>query len=257
MEVEVFAHSHIVEDVDGDDDDDDDCNYMTPLKMVLRHGKDVSKIANQAAKNKIQELETQLDELDLENEDDNAKVEHICEEISNLEEEMNNDNDDSDKAKEALTFFGIPSSCHNTNTTSLSGGFLKKVMLSCALFAQPDILMLDEPTNHLDISGIVQLRRLISSCSSSATTVLLVSHDVDLINDIATDVIHLHNQTLEYYNGCNYNAFLDVKSQQMTHQLKQGHKLEKQRNAMIGTIDKLKQQAAASDNSIAKKKIQR
>jgi len=58
-----------------------------------------------------------------------------------------------------------------------------------------------EPTNHLDMQGIIQLRGLIQSMQDQKKTVVFVSHDVNLINSVATDVINFANQNLVYYRG--------------------------------------------------------
>jgi ATP-binding cassette subfamily F protein 3 len=58
-----------------------------------------------------------------------------------------------------------------------------------------------EPTNFLDMQGIIKLRGLIKTMQDQKTTVVLVSHDVDLINSTATDIVHYANQNLTYYRG--------------------------------------------------------
>ena len=109
-----------------------------------------------------------------------------------------------------------------------------------------------EPTNHLDMEGIIQLRGLIQTMQKQQTTVVLVSHDVNLINSIATDVIHFAEQKLTYYRG-NYIDFLIAKQQHDLHRSRQQQNLEKQRDSMIQTIDNLKKKGSAASSSGSKK----
>lgn len=51
------------------------------------------------------------------------------------------------------------------------------------------------------MQGIIKLRGLIKTMQDQMTTVVIVSHDVNLINVVATDIIHYANQTLTYYKG--------------------------------------------------------
>ena len=115
----------------------------------------------------------------------------------------------------------------------------------------PIALYNSEPTNHLDMRGIIQLRGLIQTMIERKTIVVLVSHDVDLINSVATDVIHFANQTLTYYRG-NYNNFLLQKHDYDLHKLRQQNTLDKQRQSMMKTIDNLQKQSASGAKSSKK-----
>ncbi|EED89540.1 predicted protein, partial [Thalassiosira pseudonana CCMP1335] len=173
-------------------------------------------------------------------------VEYVLDKHKQMSAELeeaneNNGEDESivERVQSVLHFFGVPESTFATPTGKLSGGIRKKIALSCALLAKPQLLLLDEPTCHIDIDGILQLRRLIADSIASYATVVLVSHDIDLMNDVATDVMHMHNCTLGYYTG-NYNTFVKYRKEIITHQLRQAGALEKQRNAMVQSIDNLK-----------------
>lgn len=116
--------------------------------------------------------------------------------------------------------------------------------------------MILEPTNHLDMRGIIQLRGLIQTMVERQTIVVLVSHDVDLINSVATDVIHFANQTLTYYRG-NYIDFQLQKNEHDLHKLRQQNTLDKQRSSMMKTIDKLQKQSSSNSSVKGSKKISR
>src|SRR3712207_359304 len=65
--------------------------------------------------------------------------------------------------------------------------------------------MLDEPTNHLDVESVEWLERFLRSYDGA---VLLISHDRDFINGIATRVVEIWDRRLFSYRG-NYEAFVD------------------------------------------------
>ena len=102
------------------------------------------------------------------------------------------------------------------------------------------------------MEGIIQLRGLIQTMHDQQTTVVIVSHDVNLINSVATDVIHFADQSLHYYRG-NYIDFLIAKQQHDLHKSRQQQNLVKQRGSMIKAIDNLKKKSSGSNNSGSKK----
>lgn len=91
------------------------------------------------------------------------------------------------------------------------------------------------------MQGIIQLRGFIQTMSERQTIIVLVSHDVDLINSVATDVIHFANQKLTYYRG-NYIDFQRQKHEHDIHKQRQQSTLDKQRDKMMKTIDNLEKQ---------------
>ena len=231
---------------------------MTPIDVVLKNHRDMKSQSAEANAMRIKDLEDEIDGLDMESEEDQARMEVLCEEISRLEEDSDDDEDDADgaeaKAREALHFFGVPDSMYDVSTSKLSGGIRKKITLASALVSRARLLLLDEPTCHLDLGGIIQLRRLIADYILSKATVVLVSHDIDLLNDISTDTIHFANHLLTYYPG-NYRDFLGYRKQGITHELKQANALSKQREAIVKSIDYLKKKSSAANCRTAKKKI--
>lgn len=223
-------------------------NY-SPVDILLKHHhqmKDSSLV--------ITHLEEAMDLLDETADDYGEKVKEICDRIAELEDCASNDDSVMEKAREALHFFGVNESSFDVPTATLSDGIRKKVALACVMMERPQLLLLDEASNYLDFSGLCQLRRLIKDCSDTKTTIVLVSHDEDLLNDVATDVIHFHDHTLDYYTG-NYDKYKQIRRERITHQLKQAKTLETQRAAMVESIDNLKKKATSTDNRSARKKI--
>ena len=77
-----------------------------------------------------------------------------------------------------------------------------RVALAALLFTEPDLLLLDEPTNHLDLEASLWLESYLRNYPG---TVLLVSHDRDLLNRVAGEILHLENGKLTLYSG-NYDG---------------------------------------------------
>jgi ATP-binding cassette subfamily F protein uup len=71
---------------------------------------------------------------------------------------------------------------------SLSGGWKKKLAITCALCCQPDVLLLDEPTNHLDIKGILWLENILKNAGFSF---ICVSHDRAFLENICRNTMEI------------------------------------------------------------------
>eukprot|EP00978_Attheya_sp_CCMP212_P002654 scaffold5444_cov63-Attheya_sp.AAC.2 len=253
------------------DENKEESMATTPLAWMLGRYAEYDSMNAECKRLQIEQLEAELESLnDPSAPEYESRMEELCEQISAADEELElltssksyNDGtlpgatkemeETRQQAIEALDFFGVNEELRDTPLKQLSGGIRKKVALACALFCSPDILMLDEPTNHLDILGIVQLRRLIVSCKERNAIVVLVSHDADLINDMATDVIHFANNTLFYYPDSNYREFLRSKLQRDLHHSRQSAALDKQRDKMKITISNLQRKAAKGDGKKSK-----
>jgi ATPase subunit of ABC transporter with duplicated ATPase domains len=238
------------------DEQEADRENLTPLDMVLREHGTYSNKAAAAAQSHMEELEADMDLLDVTLEEDQVKMEELCDRLSLLADDADGAHDMravEKEALEALEFMGIDESLCHAPITSLSAGLRKKVCLAVALSCRCDVLLLDEPTNHLDVQGLIQLRRLIALCTARQTTVLLVSHDVDLINDVATDAIQQFDQFLLYYPG-NYADYLVVREQSDLHQQRQAVALDRKKVSMEKTIDNLKKNAGPKGGHATKKK---
>jgi ATP-binding cassette, subfamily F, member 3 len=213
----------------------------TPMDIVLSHHDAHLRRSTAAHQSRIEQLEALMEDLDLTTEEGERQMQASCEQIAALEEQAQGRDVQlvRQHAEEALRFFGFDRDAWDVPSAELSGGHLKKVVLACALFCHNDLLLLDEPTNFLDVGGLLQLRRLISICTERNTTILMVSHDVDLVNEVATDIIHMFGNQLNYYPG-NYRDFVGYRAQQDLHSLRQNAALAKKREAIMTSIDNLK-----------------
>lgn len=93
--------------------------------------------------------------------------------------------------------------------SSLSGGEETKHKITKALSAHPSLLLADEPTSHLDIEGVQWLEKQLVRYSGS---VLLISHDRELLNNVCTRILEIDGEKSRVYNG-NYESFLVQKKQ--------------------------------------------
>ena len=161
-----------------------------------------SKKSNEICEQQILEIEQQIDSLDLSIEDEQNLMEQLVDKISVLEEKKQQANDSIlDVAiLDALQFVGLDSDIGSVSMTSLTSGLRKRVSLAVLLLGEVDLILLDEPTKGLDIEGLLMLRELMEACSVKST-ILMVSHDRDLIDDVATDVIDIFDDKLLYYPG--------------------------------------------------------
>jgi len=114
-----------------------------------------------------------------------------------------------------ITKIGFPDRLAKAGT--LSGGWRKRLALTCALVQKPELLLLDEPTNHLDLDGVLWLENLLKNTD---TTFVLVSHDRAFLQAIVNRVIELNPTYESGYLSCNgsYADFLESREQQLSAQ---------------------------------------
>ena len=109
----------------------------------------------------------------------------------------------------------------NSDLTSLSGGWLRKVALAKALVGEPDLLLLDEPTNHLDVASIEWLEKFLKEFNGA---IVFISHDRAFIRSMATRILDLDRGKLVSYPG-NYERYLEQKEHAL--------KVEESQNALF------------------------
>ena len=112
-------------------------------------------------------------------------------------------------AKRILAGLGFAEEAFEKPTDTLSGGWLMRVALAKLLLSAPDVLLLDEPTNHLDLESVDWLERFLRGYEGA---VLLISHDRDFINGMATKVVEIDGGRLTTYTG-NYESFVEQRTE--------------------------------------------
>jgi ATP-binding cassette subfamily F protein 3 len=107
------------------------------------------------------------------------------------------------RASRILAGLGFTEEDQHRPLASFSGGWRMRVALAALLFSEPDLLLLDEPSNHLDLEAALWLETFLKSYRRS---LIVVSHERDLLNNVADYILHLERGTLTLYPG-NYDAF--------------------------------------------------
>ena len=95
------------------------------------------------------------------------------------------------KAHEALISVGLDETYFTRSPFELSGGEKRRVALAGILAIEPDILVLDEPTAGLDPIGAKTIMELVEKMHRDGKTIILVTHDMDLVNKYANKMVVL------------------------------------------------------------------
>jgi len=122
----------------------------------------------------------------------------------------------------------------------LSGGWRMRVALAALLFSAPDLLLLDEPTNHLDLEATLWLEGYLNGFPG---TLILVSHDRDLLNKIPHKIVHLEGGKLTAYAG-NYDRFERTRREQLERQSAMATRQQAQRKHIQAFIDRFRYKAS-------------
>jgi len=94
------------------------------------------------------------------------------------------------KVEELLTLVGIPVERVSSYPDELSGGQRQRVMIAMAMSCNPKLLIADEPTTALDVTVQAQILKLLDDLKSKLNmSMLFITHDFGVVEDIADDVI--------------------------------------------------------------------
>ena len=143
------------------------------------------------------------------------------------------------RAAEILAGLGFDDAAQRRPCRAFSGGWRMRVALAAVLFLAPEILLLDEPTNYLDLEGTLWLE---SYLERYPHTVLIVSHDRDLLNSAVGSILHLDRGKLTLYAG-GYDAFESARSERQRLDLKLMKRQEDERRRIQAFIDRFKAKA--------------
>jgi len=123
---------------------------------------------------------------------------------------------------------------------SFSGGWRMRLNLAQALMCRSDLLLLDEPTNHLDLEAVIWLEDWLRSYPG---TLLLISHDRDFLDKIATLIGHIEQTELILYTG-NYTAFEVRRTEKLANQQSAFEKQQREVAHMQSFITRFKAKAS-------------
>jgi len=107
------------------------------------------------------------------------------------------------RAARILLGLGFDEAMQAQPLDSYSGGWRMRVALAALLFSEPDLLLLDEPSNHLDLEATMWLENFLKSYSG---TLLVISHERDLLNNVVDSILHLERGKITLYSG-GYDSF--------------------------------------------------
>ena len=124
--------------------------------------------------------------------------------------------------------------------SAFSGGWRMRVALAAVLFSEPDLLLLDEPTNYLDLEGALWLEAYLVKYPH---TVLIVSHDRELLNRSVGGILHLEEKGLIYYTGT-YDMFAKQRAQKRALLASAAKKQDAKREHLQAFVDRFKAKAS-------------
>lgn len=155
------------------------------------------------------------------------------------------------RAAMILNGLGFSPEDQRRSTREFSGGWRMRIALARALFCQPDLLLLDEPTNMLDFPSVVWLEGYLNNWPG---TLLVVSHDRCFLDNVATDILHMHNEVLDAYRG-NYIQFLTTREERLKNQQREYEAQLQYRQHLQAFIDRWRYNANRAPQAQSRIKI--
>lgn len=144
------------------------------------------------------------------------------------------------RAASILAGLGFDAAAQQQPCSSFSGGWRMRVALAATLFAAPDLLLLDEPSNYLDLEGTLWLE---SYLARYPRTVIVISHDRDLLNRAVGTIVHLDRGKLTLYRG-GYDSFERQRYERQALEASQARKQEARRRHMQAFVDRFRAKAS-------------
>ncbi|WP_210491127.1 ABC-F family ATP-binding cassette domain-containing protein [Microvirga antarctica] len=144
------------------------------------------------------------------------------------------------RAATILHGLGFDAAAQNRPCSSFSGGWRMRVALAAILFSEPDLLLLDEPTNYLDLEGTLWLYDYLSRYPH---TVLVISHDRELLDTSVSHILHLDQAKLSIYRG-GYTSFAKQFAEKRELTAKAKVKQDAERKHLQAFVDRFKAKAS-------------
>lgn len=157
------------------------------------------------------------------------------------------------EAKRIAANVGIGNDELSQPVATMSGGQRRRVELARILFAETDILLLDEPTNHLDLDAKAWMIEYLSTYKGG---MLVISHDLPLLDEAITSVLAVEHGEIEVYRG-NYSYYVverdrrrEQKERERRHQDQTIDRLEENIRRFKGSTEKMARVAKAMETRV-------
>ncbi len=144
------------------------------------------------------------------------------------------------RAAGILAGLGFDAEAQTRACSEFSGGWRMRVALASVLFAEPDLLLLDEPTNYLDLEGTLWLT---GHLARYPHTVIVISHDRDLLDEAVDWTLHLERGKLSLYRG-GYSAFERQRAERQALDMKLAKSQQLQRAKLMAFVERFRAKAS-------------
>src|SRR5881227_3690877 len=155
------------------------------------------------------------------------------------------------RAAAILSGLGFAAADQQRSCDEFSGGWRMRVALAATLFAAPDLLLLDEPTNYLDLEGTVWLE---DHLAHYPRTVIVISHDRDLLDTSVDQILHLDRGKLTLYRG-SYSSFEEQRATREMLDAKHAKRQEAERKRLQAFVNRFKAKASKARQAQSRVKM--
>jgi ATP-binding cassette, subfamily F, member 3 len=155
------------------------------------------------------------------------------------------------RAAAILSGLGFSTAEQARPCSEFSGGWRMRVALAATLFAAPDLLLLDEPTNYLDLEGTLWLE---DHLANYPRTVIVISHDRDLLDTSVDQILHLDRGKLTLYRG-SYSSFEEQRATREMLDAKHAKRQEAERKRLQAFVDRFKAKASKARQAQSRVKM--
>ncbi|MBV8921300.1 ABC-F family ATP-binding cassette domain-containing protein [Bradyrhizobium sp.] len=155
------------------------------------------------------------------------------------------------RAAAILSGLGFSAADQLRACAEFSGGWRMRVALAATLFAAPDLLLLDEPTNYLDLEGTLWLE---DHLAHYPRTVIVISHDRDLLETSVDQILHLDRGRLTLYRG-GYSSFEEQRATREMLDAKHAKRQEAERRRLQDFVDRFKAKASKARQAQSRVKM--
>ncbi|MEA2863728.1 MAG: ATP-binding cassette, subfamily er 3 [Bradyrhizobium sp.] len=155
------------------------------------------------------------------------------------------------RAAAILSGLGFSTTDQERPCSEFSGGWRMRVALAATLFAAPDLLLLDEPTNYLDLEGTLWLE---DHLANYPRTVIVISHDRDLLDTSVDQILHLDRGKLTLYKGT-YSSFEEQRATREMLNAKHAKRQADERKRLQAFVDRFKAKASKARQAQSRVKM--